>query len=193
MCVRVCVCVFVCVCANAFQISVMFQIYIILVYNRLIYLQFIYLCWWARARACVCVCMCMCKRLSNFVGFQIYIILVYSCHIYLKVIYLCWWARARVCVCARVQTPLKSSVMFSDWHYISLQSPYILINLCCKVPSLAQNATTGVWFVFFTSVFQRGGPPSWPSGEGVHLESGRSQVRIPLALGYFRSRVIPVI
>ena len=35
-------------------------------------------------------------------------------------------------------------------------------------------------------------PPRWPSGEGVRLESGRSQVRIPLAPGFFRGRVIPV-
>ena len=30
------------------------------------------------------------------------------------------------------------------------------------------------------------------SGEGVRLESGRSWVRIPLAAGFFRGRVIPV-
>ena len=35
-------------------------------------------------------------------------------------------------------------------------------------------------------------PPRWPSGWGVRLESGRSRVRIPLAPGFFRGRVIPV-
>ena len=34
-------------------------------------------------------------------------------------------------------------------------------------------------------------PPRWPSGQGVRLESGRSWVRIPLATGFFRGRVIP--
>ena len=32
----------------------------------------------------------------------------------------------------------------------------------------------------------------WPSGYGVHLESGRSRVRIPLAPRFVRGRVIPV-
>ena len=34
-------------------------------------------------------------------------------------------------------------------------------------------------------------PPRWPSGKASAL-SGRSRVRIPLALGFFRGRVIPV-
>ena len=41
------------------------------------------------------------------------------------------------------------------------------------------------WFWFKT-------PPHWPSGYGVRLERRRSQVRIPLAPGFFRGRVIPV-
>ena len=28
-------------------------------------------------------------------------------------------------------------------------------------------------------------PPRWPSGEDIRLESGRSRVRIPLALDFF--------
>ena len=36
-------------------------------------------------------------------------------------------------------------------------------------------------------------PPRWPSGLGVHLETGRSLVRIPLAPGFFQGRVIPVL
>ena len=35
-------------------------------------------------------------------------------------------------------------------------------------------------------------PPRWPSGYGVRLESERSRVRIPLAPGFLRGRVIPV-
>ena len=34
--------------------------------------------------------------------------------------------------------------------------------------------------------------PRWPSGYRVRLESGRIRVRIPLAPGFFRGRVIPV-
>ena len=41
---------------------------------------------------------------------------------------------------------------------------------------------------YFTSYLRQ---PRWPGGKGVHLESGRSRVRIPLALGFFRGRVIP--
>ena len=37
-----------------------------------------------------------------------------------------------------------------------------------------------------------GGAPRWLSGQGVHLKSGRSRLRIPLAPGFFRGRVIPV-
>ena len=37
------------------------------------------------------------------------------------------------------------------------------------------------------------GPPRWPSGYGVRLESGRSRVRIPLAPGFFRGQVRQVI
>ena len=29
------------------------------------------------------------------------------------------------------------------------------------------------------------GPPRWPSGYGIRLESGRSRVRVPLAPGFF--------
>ena len=35
-------------------------------------------------------------------------------------------------------------------------------------------------------------PPRWPSGYVVRLKSGKSRVRIPLALGFFRDGVIPV-
>ena len=35
-------------------------------------------------------------------------------------------------------------------------------------------------------------PPRWPSGYGVRIESVRSRVRILLAPGFFRGRVIPV-
>ena len=35
-------------------------------------------------------------------------------------------------------------------------------------------------------------PPRWPGGWGAHLKSRRSGVRIPLAPGFFRGRVIPV-
>ena len=38
-----------------------------------------------------------------------------------------------------------------------------------------------------------GGPPRWPSGQGIRLESGRSRVGIPLEPGFFRGPVLPVI
>ena len=45
----------------------------------------------------------------------------------------------------------------------------------------------GVLSVFFLTV-----PPLWSSGKGVSLESGRSRVRLPLALRFFPGRFIPV-
>ena len=50
------------------------------------------------------------------------------------------------------------------------------------------SSSSFLWLFFFFPLL----PPRWPSGQGVRLESGRSRVRIPLAPGFFRGRVIPV-
>ena len=73
---------------------------------------------------------------------------------------------------------LSSTQSFLCFSYLpsALTFPPLIFS-----PSLLYSTPSSLFSVFYQ-----------PSGQGVRLESGRSRVRIPLAPGFFRGRVMPV-